>query len=265
MKIKHTLVLLVVFVAGFFNVVEAQENTYTAQYVNLYGWQEVYAYAYTDNGDLLGSWPGTKMQLTDTEVSYHGLRYPVYQVTISSSVDPKTIVFNNSESGENNQTEELAFVDGKQYLVLDMKGNVACSLTEPTQLDYSDKWMIYNGMPSETETVTIQIGDAIHIRIVDRTETGSYVLQLMSGDGKTPLTENLASSLQEVPAIITIPVTGALFEWMKDAEHQERRTFHLLNQIHHQQNQNDAHDARIYRIKQIQEHNRRIADVDRPV
>ncbi len=227
MKIKHTLVLLVVFVAGFFNVVEAQEKTYTAQYVNLYGWQEVYAY--TDNGDLLGSWPGTKMQLTDTEVSYHGLRYPVYQVTISSSVDPKTIVFNNSESGENNQTEELAFVDGKQYLVLDMKGNVACSLTEPTQLDYSDKWMIYNGMPkiidgmpSETETVTIQIGDAIHIRIVDRTETGSYVLQLMSGDGKTPLTENLASSLQEVPAIITIPVTGALFEWMKDADHQVR-------------------------------------------
>ena len=75
MKIKHTLVLLVVFVAGFFNVVEAQEKTYTAQYVNLYGWQEVYAY--TDNGDLLGSWPGTKMQLTDTEVSYHCLRCPV--------------------------------------------------------------------------------------------------------------------------------------------------------------------------------------------
>ena len=227
MMIKHTLVLLVVFVAGFFNVVEAQEKTYTAQYVNLNGWENVYALAYTDNRDLLGGWPGTQMQLTNTQVSYHGVNYPVYQVTISSSVDPKTIVFSNGD--ENSQTEELAFVDGKQYLVLDMKGNVACSLTEPTQLENSDKWKIYNGMPkiingipSESETVTIQIGDAIHIRIVDRTETKPYGLQLTSDDGRTPVTENLASSLQEVPAIITIPVTGALFEWMKDAFHQVR-------------------------------------------
>jgi len=227
MMIKHTLVLLVVFVAGFFNVVEAQDKTYTAQYVNLNGWENVYALAYTDNGDLLGGWPGTQMQLTNTQVNYHGVNYPVYQVTISSSVDPKTIVFSNGD--ENSQTEELAFVDGKQYLVLDMKGNVACSLTEPTQLDNSDKWKIYNGMPkiingipSESETVTIKIGDAIHIRIVDRTETKSYGLQLTSDDGMTPVTENLASSLQEVPAIITIPVNGALYEWMKDAFHQVR-------------------------------------------
>ena len=227
MMIKHTLVLLVVFVAGFFNVVEAQEKTYTAQYVNLNGWENVYALAYTDNRDLLGGWPGTQMQLTNTQVSYHGVNYPVYQVTISSSVDPKTIVFSNGD--ENSQTEELAFVDGKQYLVLDMKGNVACSLTEPTQLDNSDKWKIYNGMPkiingipSESETVTIQIGDAIHIRIVDCKDMKSTSLQLMSGDGRTPVTENLASSLQEVPAIITIPVTGALFEWMKDADHKVR-------------------------------------------
>jgi hypothetical protein len=47
-------------------------------------------------------------------------------------------------------------------------------------------------------------------------------LQLLSNDGMTPLTENVAAGIKEVPAIVTIPITGALYEWMKDEQHKVR-------------------------------------------
>ena len=110
-----------------------------------------------------------------------------------------------------------------------MKGELACNVKEPMQLDYSDKMKIYNGMPmiiwgqpSETETIKFKVGDALHIRIVNCPGMRSPGLQLMSDDGETPITENLAKNLEEVPAIITIPITGAVFEWMKDADHRVR-------------------------------------------
>jgi hypothetical protein len=96
-------------------------------------------------------------------------------------------------------------------------------------LDYSDKVKFYNGMPtivwgelSETETAKFKVGDAIHIRIADCKNMRSPALQLMSNDGTVELTERLATDITEVPAIVTIPVTGALYEWMKDEQHKVR-------------------------------------------
>ena len=110
-----------------------------------------------------------------------------------------------------------------------MKGTTIATVKEPMQLDYSDKVKIYNGMPtivwvepSETETAKFKVGDAIHIRIVDCKSMRSPALQLMSNDGKVELTERLATDITEVPAIVTIPVTGALYEWMKDEQHKVR-------------------------------------------
>ena len=203
-----------------------EEQDYTVQFVNLDGWNNVNAYAWSGNVKQLGEWPGTQMTVVDTQVQYGGQNYPVYQINFKASVAPEFIIFNN---GDGMQTEDLVYVDGKQYLVLNMKGELACSVKEPMQLDYSDRIKIHNGMPkiimgvpSETETVKINVGDAIHIRIAECPQMRSPGLQLTSDDGKTPITENLAANLQEVPAIITIPVTGALYEWMKDADHKVR-------------------------------------------
>ena len=203
-----------------------EEQDYTVQFVNLDGWNNVNAYAWSGNVKQLGEWPGAQMTVVDTQVQYGGQNYPVYQINFKASVAPEFIIFNN---GDGMQTEDLVYVEGKQYLVLNMKGELACSLKEPMQLDYSDRIKIHNGMPkiimgvpSETETVKINVGDAIHIRIAECPQMRSPGLQLTSNDGNTPITENLAANLHEVPAIITIPVTGALYEWMKDADHKVR-------------------------------------------
>ena len=208
-----------------------EEKEFTVQFVNNRGWQQgnVRAYAWNANGDVLGAWPGTEMGLIDTEVTYGGEKYEVYELKFKAAAAPEFIIFNNGQGGNDNQTEDLVFVNEKQYLVLPMKGELACSVKEPMQLDYSDNVKMYNGMPMIIwgqpmldSKVTFKVGDALHIRIVECPGMRSPGLQLMSDDGKTPITENLAAGLKEVPAIITIPITGAVYEWMKDADHRVR-------------------------------------------
>ena len=214
-------------IAGKDKRVEPQPNDYSVQFVNLQGWEAVNAYAYGDGGQQqLGNWSGTAMTLINEQASYGGQNYPIYQIDFKATVAPEFIIFNN---GDGAQTEDLAFENGKRYIVLDMKGTTIATVKEPMQLDYSDKVKIYNGMPtivwvepSETETAKFKVGDAIHIRIVDCKNMRSPVLQLMSNDGKVELTERLATDITEVPAIVTIPVTGALYEWMKDEQHKVR-------------------------------------------
>ena len=218
-----------------------EEKEFTVQFVNNRGWKQgsVHAYAWSDHDEThqqqLGDWPGTEMGLVNTEVTYGGEKYPVYELKFKAETAPEFIIFNDGTPGEQdpkidvNKTEDLVFVNEKQYLVLPMKGELACSVKEPMQLDYSDEVKIYNGMPmiiwgqpSKTETVKFKVGDALHIRIVECPGMRSPGLQLMSDDGKTPITENLAKNLEEVPAIITIPITGAVYEWMKDADRRVR-------------------------------------------
>ena len=208
-----------------------EEKEFTVQFVNNRGWQQgsVHAYVYGEAGEQLGVWPGTEMGLIDTEVTYGGVNYPVYELKFKATAAPEFIIFNNGQGGNDNQSEDLVFINEKQYLVLPMKGELACSVKEPMQLDYSDKVKIYNGMPMIIwgqpmldSKVTFKVGDALHIRIVNCPDMRSPGLQLMSNDGKTPITENLAKNLEEVPAIITIPITGAVYEWMKDADHRVR-------------------------------------------
>ena len=216
-------------IAGKDERVEPQpvENDYSVQFVNLQGWEAVNAYAYGDGGQQqLGNWSGAAMTLINEQATYGGQNYPIYQLDFKATVAPEFIVFNN---GDGAQTEDLVFENGKRYIVLDMKGTTIATVKEPMQLDYSDKVKFYNGMPtivwgepSETETAKFKVGDAIHIRIVDCKGMRSPALQLMSDDGKVYLTERLATDMKEVPAIVTIPVTGALYEWMKDEQHKVR-------------------------------------------
>jgi hypothetical protein len=85
--------------------------TFTATFTtNAYWWDDVYAYAWSgeDNNvtEYLGAWPGTKLKINSDGV---------YTVTVEGEVAPEMIIFNNGNSGEDNQTEDLEFVDGQAY------------------------------------------------------------------------------------------------------------------------------------------------------
>ena len=125
-----------------------EEKEFTVQFVNNRGWEQgsVRAYAWSDHDEThqqqLGDWPGTEMRLINTEVTYGGEKYPVYELKFKAETAPEFIIFNDGTPGEQdpkidvNKTEDLVFVNEKQYLVLPMKGELACSVKEPMQLDY---------------------------------------------------------------------------------------------------------------------------------
>ena len=88
---------------------------YTVTFVNGLGWENVYAYVWTGEGDsatkLTGDWPGTGISKTST-AEFYGTEYDVYTCTFSATQVPEKIIFNNNSA----QTGDLAFENGKQYL-----------------------------------------------------------------------------------------------------------------------------------------------------
>ena len=85
-------------------IYEPSKTTFTAKYYNSKGWEDVYAYTY--NAETMGGWPGTKLT-----PSADGL----YEVSFASLDAPEKIIFNNGNSGDGNQTDNLDFVDGAAY------------------------------------------------------------------------------------------------------------------------------------------------------
>lgn len=71
--------------------------------VNAAGWNDVYCYAWGDNGEDLGAWPGTKATY-DSELS-------CYTISFDSS-KPANIIWNN---GNGEQTQDLSCEIGKTY------------------------------------------------------------------------------------------------------------------------------------------------------
>ena len=93
------------------DVKPASVLTFTATFTtNAYWWEDVYAYAWTEDGEnvteYLGAWPGTKLK-----VNADG----VYTVNVEGEVAPAMICFSNGGTGEGNQTEDLTFEEGKAY------------------------------------------------------------------------------------------------------------------------------------------------------
>ncbi len=85
-----------------------EKSNFTATYYNDNIWEKVYAYAYSTDDDqarFLGAWPGTEITATDG----------VYHVSFDAAYAPTTIIFNNGNSGEGNQTANYDFEDGASY------------------------------------------------------------------------------------------------------------------------------------------------------
>ena len=107
-------------------------NSYTLSYVNVEGWPAVYAYTY--NPEACGAWPGTAMTLVPAaEVPMLKVKADeepgdeepveeeplpdgdVYTITFFCDEAPAFIIFNNGQSGDQNQTPDLEFENGKIY------------------------------------------------------------------------------------------------------------------------------------------------------
>ena len=101
---------------GEFGAVEPVENI-TAYYINSNNWEKVYAYVFA--GELNNSWPGAEM----TKTAKKG-NFDVYSYTFPETYT--SIIFNNGNSGEGNQTADqtidktkLYFYNGEWYASLD--------------------------------------------------------------------------------------------------------------------------------------------------
>ena len=107
-------------------------NTYTATFVNTDKWATVYAYTFND--ETLGGWPGTQLEKSGTKTIYD-VEYDVYAVTIKAETMPTKIIFNNGNSGDGNQTGDLDFVDGTEYMGI-------TTPTEPVEPVTEDTWTV---------------------------------------------------------------------------------------------------------------------------
>ena len=91
---------------------EPQPQEFKATFVNVQGWTNVYACAYSDGEEP--ELPGTKLSWARTETYYNGEFYQNYAFSTTAMEAPQWIVFSN---GEGEQTKPLAFVNGKEYII----------------------------------------------------------------------------------------------------------------------------------------------------
>ena len=82
-------------------------------FVNGANWEKVYAYTYET--EQSGSWPGTEISKTGT-TTISGEEYDVYTYSLQTLTAPAHIIFNNGGTGDGNQTADLDFADGEQYV-----------------------------------------------------------------------------------------------------------------------------------------------------
>ena len=98
-----------------FTLVNGQQYEYSIEvgvtFVNTGKWAEVYAYTWTGENQQAGAWPGTKLTKSGTE-NIDGTDYDVYSWSYTGIAAPANIIFND---GNGTQTEDLEFVDGKEY------------------------------------------------------------------------------------------------------------------------------------------------------
>ncbi len=112
-----------------------------AYFKNTKGWTDVYCYAWDDDNEMLGAWPGVKARANN-----EGLFYMVFTDDV-----PANIIWNNNS---NNQTETLAFENGQVY---DAEGGEYYTLyfnnTDGWDEVYCYVWHHDNGTNADTPEV----------------------------------------------------------------------------------------------------------------
>ena len=84
--------------------------TETVTYTNVENWNEVHAFAWTEGvKNYNGEWPGAEINKVNGVYTYS-----VENIGEEADI-PESIIFNNGDMGDYNQTLDLAFEDGKEY------------------------------------------------------------------------------------------------------------------------------------------------------
>ena len=148
-------------------VYSPEKTTFTAKYYNTKGWEKVYAYTY--NEETLGPWNDTQSG-TELTAGEDGL----YNVTFESVDAPEKIIFNNGESGEGNQTDNLDFVDGAAYN-FDGQGDIY-SFTFTTNKGWSNVYAYTWSGADDTKVEQLGAWNGTQLTATD----GTYALTFVS-------------------------------------------------------------------------------------
>ena len=106
-------------------VAPPEPKLHNVMFINTPEWEEVYAYAWSGEGETLveqlGAWPGKIMQKIETNAAKAPAMVPAeqadaYMIKFTSEIDPEFIIFSNGKDGEELlQTDNFVFVDNMQY------------------------------------------------------------------------------------------------------------------------------------------------------
>lgn len=93
------------------NAERTDDITWTCVYWNVENWENVYAYTWNSNGEQVGAWPGKQLEASGAkDAEGHDMYFFMYK-----GEKPDYIIFNNGEGGDENQTDDLEFIDGHEY------------------------------------------------------------------------------------------------------------------------------------------------------
>ena len=175
----------IVLEGNFYVPVIGEKATY--YFINNMEWETVYAYAYANEGaEKNADWPGELMSLTNAACTNGA----VYSIEIAEGFE--TIIFNNGNGGDGNQTANLAIEAGKPYFY---NGVAYAALDEACEAVVEDKlyvignaaalgaWNINNAveMTDGELTVTLEGGQSYSFKIV-ATKAWDQPGQLQWGD-----------------------------------------------------------------------------------
>ena len=100
----------------------AQDNTYTIYFDNTVGWEKVYTWVWDESEGNKnytgGTWPGTEISLPSEDSKLYS-----YTFTCTNATPKLYCIFNNGNSGEKNQTQNMVLKNGYVY---SMANNGTC-------------------------------------------------------------------------------------------------------------------------------------------
>ena len=149
-------------------------DSMTVYYVNETAWENVDAFVWPAEGEAYKAWPGEAMTKEAEQIN----GFDVYSYTFPASY--VNIIFNNGNSGEDNQTADLVWEEAKPYFY---DGAWYAKAGIPTGGEQEQEEFV--GFDARTVNLGEQIAAGLAKNLVnvtfDETSTGKYSVNLVEG------------------------------------------------------------------------------------
>ncbi|MFW5893030.1 MAG: starch-binding protein, partial [Bacillota bacterium] len=122
----HSKTYLTVLEDGVYSSMDSAESAIsgvstTVYFYNTEEWDDVYAWAWTDDGDIFESWPGEAAEEVEDQDGWYSIDLPGIE-----STDSLEIIFNNNDGDDTIQTDDTPFAsEDDLYVVFEGDGEVA--------------------------------------------------------------------------------------------------------------------------------------------